>query len=312
MIQNNIVSVVVTYNRKEELVKNIEAQLSQKLIPNRLFIIDNCSTDGTYECLDELGFIQDERISYCKMPDNLGGAGGFSKGVEIAHESGAEWIILMDDDGRPRNENCFTELFDYVDKHGLTPNDRIMLNSLVTFSDDEMSFGGTVSEFCSAGTVEDGLLKDIINPFNGTLLSRALVEKIGYPNGDFFIRGDEVDYQRRAINANALIGTVIQANYYHPSRSGRITKKIFGKTFDATLMEPWKEYYWLRNTIYSILNNTPDKKLAKKRARKRYLLHIYSALVVKCKKIEMLKMIKKAYKDAKLGHLGKTVLPNKK
>ena len=305
-------SVVVTYNRKDELIKNLREQLDQKFVPDKIFIIDNCSTDGTYDFLESCGLIADERIAYHKMQDNSGGAGGFSQGVKIAYESGADWIILMDDDGRPYNTDCFKALFDYVVQHGLTPEDRLMLNSLVLCGENEMSFGGSVSEFCSMGTVRDGLLENIINPFNGTLLSKALVRQIGYPNAEFFIRADEVDYQRRAANAGALIGTVLEAVYFHPSRSNRIVKSLFGKTFDATLMAPWKEYYWLRNTIYSILSNTPDKKLAKKMAKKRYLLHVYTALVVKCKKFAMLKMIKKAYKDAKQGRLGKTVLPDRK
>ena len=311
MTKFKTVSVVVTFNRKDELLKNLQEQLGQSFVPDMIYIIDNCSTDGTYDLLEQSGMISNERIVYCKMADNLGGAGGFSQGVKIAYENGADWIILMDDDGRPYNYNCFQALFDYIELHNLTPDDCLMLNSLVKSSELEMSFGGTVSEFYDLGTIEDGLLKEIINPFNGTLLSRELVRQIGYPNADFFIRGDEVDYQRRASNNGAIIGTVIESIYYHPARKNRIVKKLFGKTFEATLMEPWKEYYWLRNTIYSILNNTANKKLAKKRARKRYLLHIYSAFVVKCKKIEMLKMIRRAYKDAKQGRLGKTVLPKK-
>ena len=43
--------VVVTYNRKEELVKNINAVLDQKKPFDCFYIIDNCSTDATYDFL---------------------------------------------------------------------------------------------------------------------------------------------------------------------------------------------------------------------------------------------------------------------
>ena len=39
--------VVVTYNRKEELVKNIRAILSQSYVVDRYYIIDNHSSDNT-------------------------------------------------------------------------------------------------------------------------------------------------------------------------------------------------------------------------------------------------------------------------
>ena len=47
--------VVVTYNRKEELVKNIRAILSQSYVVDRYYIIDNHSSDNTEQLLKEEG-----------------------------------------------------------------------------------------------------------------------------------------------------------------------------------------------------------------------------------------------------------------
>ena len=46
-----IAAVVVTFNRKEFLVKNIEALLAQVNAPMDIRIIDNASTDGTEETI---------------------------------------------------------------------------------------------------------------------------------------------------------------------------------------------------------------------------------------------------------------------
>lgn len=46
-----IAAVVVTFNRKEYLVKNIEALLAQVNAPMDILIIDNASTDGTEETI---------------------------------------------------------------------------------------------------------------------------------------------------------------------------------------------------------------------------------------------------------------------
>lgn len=46
-----IVAVIVTYNRKELLVQNIDMLFAQTHMVNRIIVGYNCSTDGTYEYL---------------------------------------------------------------------------------------------------------------------------------------------------------------------------------------------------------------------------------------------------------------------
>ena len=69
-------AVVVTYNRKDLLLKNIEAltaQTRKDLLD--ILIIDNASTDGTKGQLKS--YIDTNRIIYENTGANLGGAGGF-------------------------------------------------------------------------------------------------------------------------------------------------------------------------------------------------------------------------------------------
>ena len=44
---NNVAAVVVTYNRLEELKKNIDMLQRQTRIPDVIYVIDNASTDET-------------------------------------------------------------------------------------------------------------------------------------------------------------------------------------------------------------------------------------------------------------------------
>lgn len=48
-----VAGVIVTYNRKELLFRNIDMQLAQTRRVDKLFIIDNHSTDGTEACVKE-------------------------------------------------------------------------------------------------------------------------------------------------------------------------------------------------------------------------------------------------------------------
>ena len=67
-----IAAVVVTFNRKEYLVKNIEALLAQVNAPMDILIIDNASTDGTEETIRH--YMDAGQILYENTGENLGGA----------------------------------------------------------------------------------------------------------------------------------------------------------------------------------------------------------------------------------------------
>lgn len=50
-------------------------------------------------------------IDYKILPENIGGSGGFYEGIRIAYDMGYEFIWLMDDDGRPKNNLTFEEIY---------------------------------------------------------------------------------------------------------------------------------------------------------------------------------------------------------
>lgn len=244
----SVAAVVVTYNRKEELLKNLHAILGQTRLVDRYYIIDNHGSDGTEEILRKDGILDNAVIEYVYLPENIGGAGGFYTGVKQAYDAGYDYICLMDDDGRPSDDGMMEQLLKVAEKlHSKNP--KLMLNSLVLDLDGErMAFGltGLNSKDEACAKAQDGLLYGTINPFNGTLISKELVAEIGFPNPAFFIKGDEEDYQLRAVKAGALIATVTDAVYLHPlaeKKSIRIGRKVLSETTEAS----WKEYYRARN-----------------------------------------------------------------
>ena len=295
-----IASIVITYNRKELLVNNIKSQLLQKRIPDYIFIIDNNSTDNTYEYIKE--YLTDSRFKYFNTLNNLGGAGGFNYGLTKAFSMpDVDAVLLMDDDGKMVNEDTLSILESYVISNSLSC---YCLNSLVTNDNNELSFSlgkeynnYTVDEIINKYEVID----KIINPFNGTLVSRELFNKIGNVNKDFFIKGDEVDYMLRALNANAVVATITSSLYYHPST--KVNKKTIFGSIENNLEAPWKEYYAIRNLIY--VNR--DSFLKRK---KLYLTRYLKTFILKTENPSLIrKFLKKGYKDGVKGCLGKTILP---
>jgi len=95
--KNNVVAVVVTYNRKYLLIQCVKSLLNQS-VPCDIIIVDNASTDGTKSCLQENGMLEKIRIHYLELHDNIGGAGGFNAGMKYGMSSTWDWCWLMDDD----------------------------------------------------------------------------------------------------------------------------------------------------------------------------------------------------------------------
>ena len=188
-----ICAVVVTYNRKELLEKQIiEILYNQELKIDAYYVIDNCSTDGTGRFIEKY---EGTAIKYCRTKSNCGGAGGFSYGLQCAFENGYDWYILMDDDGRPMDKDCFENMKRHIVENRYDSQEPYLLNSLVLSDNDTLSFGlGHIERVFELNSVVTGNeVVDMINPFNGTWISNGLVEKIGFPNGSFFIKGDEND-----------------------------------------------------------------------------------------------------------------------
>lgn len=302
-MEKKIISVTVTYNRKELLLRNLIRQFNQSYRLYKIIIIDNCSVDGTQQFLAENNVFDDDRVVFIHLNENLGGAGGFERGVIEAFKEGADFALLMDDDGYPLNEDTVKNLVSKIS----VINPLIMLNSLVLCDKEKLSFGFGPNYSTKSEVAEhqvNGVVEGMINPFNGTLISRELYEEIGSPNGKFFIRGDEQEYQLRASEAGAYIATVIDSLYYHPSFSSKESRKFLGKDFINSYDAPWKEYYGIRNMTYAL------RQRSKFRAYKRYIALLLGLSLFKvANRKNLKKFIKLGYKHGKKGILGKTILP---
>lgn len=301
-----LTAVIVTYNRKELLSQNIGMLLKQTMTVDSIIIVDNCSSDGTYEYLKNCGWTT-EPFLYLKTETNIGGAGGFYTGVKAAYEAGADWIVLMDDDGRMADEHTMEILYRaarklYDENRGerkLFVNALVQKGELLSFKIDHMY---TVVEAMMAA--KNGLIEGAANPFNGTLISRELVSDIGYPKKEFFIKGDEVDYKQRALDAGAYVGTVTEAKYIHP-RPETVEKTVLGVKVPFFVEAPWKEYYAARNFTYMYKLQEWYKGIL----FELIFVKLLAVISLKCKKMETIKMLFKGVYDGWKGNLGVKVKP---
>lgn len=215
-----VAAVVVTYNRKDLLRKCLQALLRQTRPPDEIIVIDNASTDGT----DQIVPKEFSQVTYVRLPDNIGGAGGFHEGMKIAYEKGYDWIWVMDDDGLPEAD-CLEKLLKVGERgfYYVAPN--LVDNDGVSHFKMKFDFARTdVINFCGG-------------PFNAILLNRELVRAVGYPMKKFFIWGDEVEYCNRIVEAGFPVVTVKNAIHHHKRTT------INYKTCT-------RGYFYVRNKIY--------------------------------------------------------------
>ncbi len=186
-----VVAVVVTYNRKEYLLKNIEALLGQEGAETDILIVDNASTDGTGEAI--ASYLENDRIIYCNTGDNLGGAGGFNFGIRMGWEMGYDVFWLMDDDVYPYPDALAKLLQADADLGG----DYGYLSGVALWND------GTECRMNKLVPIENGKDADLpykrirFSTFVSMFLPRRTVEEFGLPIKEFFIWGDDIEYTRR-------------------------------------------------------------------------------------------------------------------
>lgn len=302
-MKESICSIVVTYNRKELLIRNLESIVKQT-IKTDILVFDNNSSDGTDIYIKQSEYNLMDNFFYIKSEKNIGGAGGFYSSLKWAYEQGYNWFWLMDDDGYAFNEKTL----EYITNETLfTENTNCILNSLIIKDENlELSFGLNKAKDYSEilGMADKGLIYNKVNPFNGTLISRKTVEQIGFPRSDFFIWGDEVEYILRAKENKVLVATVVESLYVHPPASSFTMKKIGKKEYAINNVSAWKWFYGVRNNAYTY------KKYYGIQSYKRFKTESYiSAFFSKENKIKRILYTCLAIKDAKNNNFSRNIKP---
>ena len=93
-MQSNIITVIPVYNGERFIRKTLESVAAQTVKPDRLIVLDNCSTDSTPKIVQEFAGLKCE---YIRNPSNLGLFGNMNRALEFAEQTRHLHILCADD-----------------------------------------------------------------------------------------------------------------------------------------------------------------------------------------------------------------------
>lgn len=240
MTADQVAVVVVTFNRADLLERMLAGLAGLDRAPDAVFVVNNASTDHTREVLERSTL---PGLVAIHTTENLGGAGGFHLGMKTAYDKGFDVMWLMDDDVVPAPD-CLTRLLE-VDGSCLIAVREDLTGALVEKSAIRFDLRNPLAIRPKTASVDSTFASRAAMPatvevenvaFEGFLVRREVVERIGLPDPSYFIFYDDVDFAIRARRAGFPIRAV---------RDAVLVRQLsFDQQHD---LAGWKGYYMYRN-----------------------------------------------------------------
>jgi len=231
---------IVTYNRKKLFIECFNSLLNQSHSLDFLYIFDNASNDGTSEWINDFlkNYKKDKpKIIYLKSNENGGSSLGFYELSFKMFNDGLDYILITDDDVIFEKQ--------YIEK---------FLNYIKKDSENKIFTSVMVKDFDSKEKKGESPI------FAGGIINREVFEKCGFPQKDFFIYWDDVEFILRTEEAGYKIKAYQDIYCIHDQKLIYPNAKIkninfFGKKIEISNINEWKFYYAYRNMVITLITH---------------------------------------------------------
>jgi len=210
-----------------------------------VILVDNGSTDGTARAV-EAWFPDTEILS---LPDNLGFAAGCNVGLRRALESGADYVLLVNNAAV-----VAPDMLEPLVSVAETRPDAGLLGPVIYYFDrpDGVWSAGyrqrpvTLSAQPPAGRPEDGRPYEVDRLYGaGLLIRRAVLDDVGLFDERFFMYYEDADLCRRVQEAGYRLLVIPAARMWH---------KVSASTGEGS---PAQKYHLARGSVLFFAKHTP-------------------------------------------------------
>ena len=291
-MDTGIAAIIVTYNRKDLLLRCIESIQSQMHSVSEIIVVDNASIDGTMKVLEE----EFPEVTHLRQSENRGPAGGFAAGIKCGFDHGHDWLWVFNDDARPSTGSLrrLLESAEQLRENG----HRIGMLAPVAV---DTSNADAVIQWQWQNRNLKRPIPFSINPvpsdiltFNGCLISNELVDVVGIPYSPYFMQMEEHEYALRARRTGFENFVVADRSFENDAAGGS---------------KPWRNYYQTRNHLDMVLRRHPSWKGVFWWII-RQLKFTYGILFVSDRKLERFRMRLLGAFHGAIGKLGRTITPD--
>lgn len=219
--------VVVNYNGQKYLETCIKSVLNIRSYKIELIIVDNASTDGSIEFINNV-MKDDPRVSLIQNKKNYGPAYARNRGSEVAK---GEYIAFLDNDTRV-HENWLIESIKYFenDKEIGACQCKLILEDSIDIIDcvgEYLGQTGFLVQLAVTGEERDhGQYNDIIEIFAaksaGMIVRKNVLLKVGGFDEDFFMYMEESDLCWRIWLQNYKVVLMPNSIVYHKSGTSSV------------------------------------------------------------------------------------------
>lgn len=260
-----IYSIIVTYNGRKWIEKCIKSVYSDSSV----IVVDNGSTDGTIEFIDN----HFSDVILLKQETNLGFGRANNIGINYALKHAADAVFLLNQDAWA-NKHVINKLIEFAEL-----NKSYGILSPLHFNGNGQELDKSFQLLASNELISDLATRNFRNfiynvPFINAaawLIPRHVIENVGGFDPGFFMYGEDVNYTQRVTFHGYGIGIIPSLSIYHDSgnnyydknnlnpqeKISRATTNYMVKYGDVNKRSKWAHYrfilYLFKKSIIRIL-----------------------------------------------------------
>ncbi|MED1420459.1 glycosyltransferase family 2 protein [Bacillus smithii] len=239
---NELAIIICNWNKKDYVLKCIESVKKSTFKDYDLFVVDNASTDGSVEAIQQqFG----NTVNLIINKENKGGSGGFNTGIREALKNNYRYIQLLDNDVIV-DKKAIEELYNYMENN---PNTAVAGSKIYVLDQPNkiQEIGAKIDykkytiHLNYANHLDVGNLPEVVEcdyvPACSMMVRVDVIRKVGLMDEEYFLYWDDIDWCYRM----KLRGyRVVALN----------KSKIWHKSGVKVRQDTLTHYYFFRNRVY--------------------------------------------------------------